>query len=255
MTHCPACGHDQAAENRFCPACGTRLEESGVPGLRQAKLPALGSAATPPPEPERSVSRTLGLPFLLLLALAVLVLGGVAIAGTHAPVAAVPLATATPTRVAAATVTAAPTATATPLATATSTTAPTASATPIPTATATPRPTATPFPTATPVPYQTEQFRVSPHGDESMTYTIQRPPARFEGYILILGGNNDVGIRLRAPSGGYLIQQSRVAGRYAFDVRLPDAGPYTLFLDNSFSLITAKDVTMYSRVVEAQAGP
>jgi len=36
---------------------------------------------------------------------------------------------------------------------------------------------------------------------------------------------------------------------------LPDAGPYTLFLDNSFSLITTKDVTMYSRLVGGDTGP
>jgi hypothetical protein len=165
------------------------------------------------------------------------------------PVAAVPLPTATPAGVPAATATAEPTVTPTPPPTATATATPTATSTPVPTA------TATPLPTPTPVPYQTEQYRVAPHQDQLITYTVLHPPGRFEGYILILGGNNDIGFRLRAPSGGYLLTQSRVAGRYPFDVPLPDAGPYTVFLDNSFSLITAKDVTMYSRVIEGQPGP
>jgi hypothetical protein len=254
MRRCPACGQEQAAENRFCPGCGVRLSEAGTSGRGRGDRPRADPIPTTPAEPERSVSRSLGVPFLLLLALAVLVLGGVVFASVHPPpVAAVPLPSATPTGVPTATVTADPTLTPTPpptaTATATATAEPTATATPVPTA------TATPLPTPTPVPYQTEEYRVPPHRDQLITYTVQHPPGRFQGYILILGGNNDIGFRLRVPSGGYVLNQSRVAGRYAFDVPLPDAGPYTVFLDNSFSFITGKEVTMYSRVTEGQTGP
>jgi hypothetical protein len=244
VTRCPACGQEQAAENRFCPACGVRLSDAGTAASGRGDRSRADPIPATPSEPERSVSRSLGGPFLLLLAFAVLVLGGVAFASLHPPpAAAVPLSTAT------ATVTADPTLTATPTPTATATAEPTATATPVPTA------TATPLPTPTPVPYQTEEYRVPPHRDQLITYTVQHPPGRFQGYILILGGNNDIGFRLRVPSGGYVLNQSRVAGRYAFDVPLPDAGPYTVFLDNSFSFITGKEVTMYSRVTEGQTGP
>lgn len=250
MIRCPACEHEQDADNRFCPSCGARLTESNLAGVRPGVVAGTEGRSSIPPEPERSVSRSLGLPFLVLLALAVLVLGGVAFAGTHPPAAAaVPLGTATPTNVPTVTPTTDPTVTPTPLPTATATPDPTATATPVPT------PTATPVPTVTPVPYQTEQYRVPPHSDQMVTYTIQHPPGRLEGYMLILGANNDISFRLRAPTGGYLIQQSRVSGRYAFDLALPDAGPYTIFLDNSFSLITSKEVTMYSRVLDGQVGP
>ncbi|GEM_PF-7109707 len=262
MTRCPTCTREQADEHLFCPYCGASLTAPGVLPPRQGVLDATDVAGNSPPEPERSVSRALGLPFLLVLALAVLVLGGAVFAETHpSPAAAVPLPTATSTRLATATATLVPTATATPFSTATpaptetATLNPTATWTPVPTATAPPPPTATPRPTATPVPYRTEQFQVPPGVDDSITYTIQHPPGRFTGYVLILGANNDIGFRLRAPSGGYLIKQSRVANRYAFDLTLPDAGPYTLFLDNSFSLITTKDVTMYSRLVGGDTGP
>jgi hypothetical protein len=252
VTRCPACGQEQSAENRFCPACGVRLSDAGMAGPGRGDRWSADPISGTPSEPERSVSRSLGVPFLLLLALAVLVLGGLVFASLRpSPVAAVPLPTATPTGVPTATATVDPTVTptSTPPPTATVTAEPTATATPVPTA------TATPLPTPTPVPYQTEEYRVPPHHDQLITYTVQHPPGRFGGYILILGGNNDIGFRLRAPSGGYLLTQARVAGRYAFDVPLPDAGPYTIFLDNSFSFITAKDVTMYSRVIERQTGP
>ena len=261
MTRCPVCGCEQAGGHRFCCDCGASLTASGSSQSRLGEHPPDAPTGSSAPEAERSVSRALGLPFLLVLAFAVLVLGGVVFTGRHpSPLAAVPLSTATATRVATTAPTLVPSATATPYSTATrlptetATSEPTMTWTPAPTATATPLPTATPRPTVTPVPYRTEQVRVPPGVDDSITYTIQHPPGRFTGYVLILGANIDIGFRLRAPSGGYLIKQARVVNRYAFDVALPDAGPYTLFLDNSFSLITTKDVTMYSRVLGAATG-
>jgi hypothetical protein len=251
MIRCPACDHEQADENRYCPSCGSPLTASGALRSGRSGMDPAQSLGGPTELP-RSVSRALGLPFLLLLALAVLVLGADIFAGTHPhQAAAAPAATVTTT----ATATLMPTATAAATATATATAQATATSTPMPTATVTPLPTPTPLPTATPVPYQTQELRVPPDNVQSITYTMQHPPGRLQGYMLILGANNDIGVRLRDPSGGYLINQSRVANRYAFDVPLPDAGPYTLYLDNSFSLITTKDVTMYARVLGGSIGP
>ena len=247
MVPCPRCRREHDIADNFCPSCGLPAGANG---------PSAGDS-----EPVRSLSRVLGWPFLILLAIAVLALSGVIIAGEHRPMAAAPLPSSPATRLPTLTATPAATAISTPDPTRTATPVPTATATPVPTPTATPVPTSTPVPTATPAPtatpnpYRTEEFRVPPDRNQPINYTLQRAPGHLQGYVLITGGNNDIGFRVRAPNGGDLLNQSRVAGRYAFDLTLLDAGPYTVYLDNSFSIITAKEVTMYARLVDGQAGP
>lgn len=102
-------------------------------------------------------------------------------------------------------------------------------------------------PTPIPPPYQTSTYQVAPDSYETVTITSQGSPGTLEGYILISGGNQDVGFSVRGPSGGYLVNLPRVAGRYNFHYMLPEVGPYIVTFDNSFSLLTGKVVTAYWR--------
>lgn len=207
---------------------------------------------------EPSLSNALGPAFLLFLAFSVVIIGAVLILATRGPtsprvvyvvVTATPGPTASPAPVPTATV--APTTTPLPTPTFSPTATATVTATPTPTPPSTP--TITPVPT--PIPYRSEEFDVAPRTTVTTTYTIGSRPQQLQGYFLISGGNNDIGFRLRAPSGTNIIAVSRAVTRYTLNVPLVAPGPYTLFFDNQFSFFTGKAVTLYVRETAKAAVP
>ena len=82
-------------------------------------------------------------------------------------------------------------------------------------------------------------------------YTFSFPNIKagniLEGYFITTGGNNDVGFRIQSPSGGYLLDLSRVTGRYDFHIVATRDGPYVLIFDNGFSVVTSKIVNLMYR--------
>lgn len=98
--------------------------------------------------------------------------------------------------------------------------------------------------------YQTQQFVVNPGNYDALTLNMDVPSGAegtIEGYFLVAGGNNDIGFRVRAPSGSYLTNMNRVSNRYNFHLTANESGPYTFFFDNGFSTVTSKLVTLVSR--------
>lgn len=94
-----------------------------------------------------------------------------------------------------------------------------------------------------PPPYTTESFSISPNTFVPITYPELIKGNTLEGFFVVEGGQNDLGFRIQAPNGGYLVNIQRVTGRYDFRYVVGQDGPYTLVFDNGFSWFTSKYVT------------
>lgn len=60
----------------------------------------------------------------------------------------------------------------------------------------------------------------------------------------ISGGNNDIEFYITDPDGNYVRQRSRVYGSFSYGFTAYREGSYTLWFDNSFSIITSKTVNL-----------
>ena len=104
---------------------------------------------------------------------------------------------------------------------------------------------------ATPTPvlpaYKTDTFNIGADSYQTMTLTMDGAPGTLEGYFLVNGGNSDISFSLEAPSGEDLYGPAMVQVRRTIDFSLPSTGVYVLKWDNSFSLLTPKQVTLYWR--------
>ena len=98
--------------------------------------------------------------------------------------------------------------------------------------------------------YHTDSFVVAPGSYYTVTVVTKMPAGAtgtIEGYFLVDGGNNDVDFRVRSPDGTYLENPGRVRDRFQFHYTIHEAGPYTFFFDNGFSLFTGKHVILETR--------
>jgi hypothetical protein len=98
-----------------------------------------------------------------------------------------------------------------------------------------------------PPPYQTQTISVPARQVYTLTMPDVRTGQTIEGSFDVVGGNSDIGFRLRTPDGGSLVSIGRVAGSYSFRYTASLDGTYALVFDNSFSLLTPKNVTVRMR--------
>ena len=97
------------------------------------------------------------------------------------------------------------------------------------------------------VPYQDKHFTVEPLQEMTMTINMNHG-ALFEGYLTVRGGNDDVRFYIKDSYGNKVLDINRVRGRYDFDYHATSEGFHTIYFDNSFSLVTSKQVYIHFRV-------
>jgi hypothetical protein len=93
-------------------------------------------------------------------------------------------------------------------------------------------------------PYQTTTLDVRPRQFATVTIGDVHAGQTLEGYFIAHGGNDDVDFQIQTPTGGYLMNNGRVSGRYDFHYQAPVDGPYVLVFGNTFSIFTSKSVTV-----------
>jgi len=97
------------------------------------------------------------------------------------------------------------------------------------------------------IPFKDESFTVSPLG--AMTLTINmRKGAVLEGYVTVRRGNDDIRFYVKDSYGNIVLDIDRTRGRYDFNYTATNEGFHTVYLDNSFSLVTSKQVFLHYRV-------
>lgn len=86
-------------------------------------------------------------------------------------------------------------------------------------------------------------FDIKPFYVVRLTFSLPAE-ARVEGTLRILGGNEDVDLYLTDSSGGRLYDPGRVHGTYRFTFPVPKNDHYNIYIDNRFSWITFKSVSI-----------
>lgn len=245
---------------RYPTAAAFAAALDGLASTASGRTATLTTLPTVSPGPRAWLSRARGrlLPLLsaaLVLAFALSGLLGWLSSASDGPSAARPTATGLPTRttvvLAAATPTLRPTltSTSTPLPpTATPTPRPTQTPTPpTPTATATPTPSPTPVPTPTQTVVRVTVQPLSTAMED--IGVLQRDGGRVTIQVSVKGGRNDV--VLSVYRGDVVVRgPTRVEGQGQVDIQLAAAGDYRVLLDNRFSILTSKQVTITSRILE-----
>lgn len=99
----------------------------------------------------------------------------------------------------------------------------------------------------TPPPYETKIINLRAGQTYTLLFEWLKERRTLEGYFITEGGSNDIGFRVKAPSGNYLVNLGRVADRYNFRYVVSEEGPYSLIFDNTFSWLTPKTVILVYR--------
>ena len=149
-----------------------------------------------------------------------------------------------PTQTATATNTSTGTATATSSPTPTWTPVPLPSETPTPLPTETPTPVPSPTPTATPIPFQEQSFEVPPRAWALIRIQVENGQT-IEAKVSV---DTDVDLVLLDPRGKTVFGPYRVRGSYSLQEMSRRSGEWVLKIDNSFSWLTSKQVTVQYRV-------
>ena len=97
------------------------------------------------------------------------------------------------------------------------------------------------------VPYQDDSLTVEPLTSVTMTVNMA-DEAVFEGYLTVRGGNDDIRFYIKDSYGNKVLDINRVKGRYDFSYRATSGGFHTIYFDNSFSIVTSKQVYIHYRV-------
>ena len=97
------------------------------------------------------------------------------------------------------------------------------------------------------VPYHDQSFTVEPLSAVTITINMSTG-AVFEGYLTVRGGNDDVRFYIKDSYGNIVLDINRVNGRYDFSYVVTSEGFHTIYFDNSFSIITSKQVYIHYRV-------
>ena len=110
--------------------------------------------------------------------------------------------------------------------------------------TPTPFPTPTPVPTATPVPFENMSFKVPAGSEYQVSFNL---PARATVEYKFRS-NLDIDVRFEDPQGNRVAGSAR-AYSGSGSVAVNSLGTYALVFDNTFFLLTGKDVNLAVRVV------
>lgn len=101
-------------------------------------------------------------------------------------------------------------------------------------------------------PYITSRMRTEDHSVSAMqrlTLTMHfEKHERLEGYFTVRGGNDDVKFYIKNPYGAVILDAGMVTGRHDFAFTAEHEGVYTLYFDNTFSLITSKTIFLSYRI-------
>lgn len=65
---------------------------------------------------------------------------------------------------------------------------------------------------------------------------------RIEGYFTVRGGNDDVKFYIKNPYGAIILDAGMMTGRHDFAFTAEHTGVFTLYFDNTFSLLTSKTI-------------
>jgi len=96
-------------------------------------------------------------------------------------------------------------------------------------------------------PYQHREFIVAPVSAKTMIIDMN-PGSIFEGFVDVEGGNDDIRFYVKDSHDNIVLDKNRVSEHYNFHYQAELRGSYTVYFDNSFSLVTDKKVTIYYRV-------
>ena len=99
-------------------------------------------------------------------------------------------------------------------------------------------------PPSTSTTYRVQNCKISP-GTQCLLAFILVPGDYVSGLISVSGGSGrDVNFWVTDPSGATVYNAGRVTASTDFSFTAAQGGTYTLHLDNSFSIITGKQVTV-----------
>ena len=99
----------------------------------------------------------------------------------------------------------------------------------------------------------TRSFTVSPLSAITVSRHLNRGE-RVEGYFTVRGGNDDIKFYIKDPYGVIIYDVGKVKGRHDFVFTAETIGVYTLYFDNSFSLITSKHIYLTIKLTPAILG-
>ena len=96
------------------------------------------------------------------------------------------------------------------------------------------------------VPYLDANYEVPPGRYVSLTVDM-REGAVFEGYMTIRGANNDIRLKI-VDSYNHEWVNMLVVDRYDFSFTAKSSGFHTIYLDNTMSIVTTKQVFIHYRI-------
>lgn len=89
-----------------------------------------------------------------------------------------------------------------------------------------------------------ESVEVSPLTQQMLVFNLQTGQ-KFTGSLSISGGSgNDINFWITDPQGATILNLGRVSQGTSFDFTAQSSGAYTLYFDNSFSLLSSKTVSV-----------
>lgn len=98
-----------------------------------------------------------------------------------------------------------------------------------------------------PISEETEYREVPPLYYDLLTFFLKQGD-RIEGEFTVRGGNDDIIFYIKDPYGNIIYEPAdRVYGWHKFSITASSDGAYTLYFDNTFSLITSKAVYLTIR--------
>jgi len=91
---------------------------------------------------------------------------------------------------------------------------------------------------------QVEVLTVDPLTTKTLTFNLSEGDI-FSGSLAISGGaNNDINFWITDPQGNTILNLGRISQGTSFEFTAKNSGAYTLHFDNSFSIFSAKQVSL-----------
>lgn len=104
------------------------------------------------------------------------------------------------------------------------------------------------FPILYPISDKTQSQEVAPLHYHMLTFFLEQGD-RIEGEFTVRGGDDDIIFYIKDPYGNIVYEPpGQVHGWHKFSITASSNGAYTLYFDNTFSLITSKSVYLTIRI-------